>query len=57
MRIGYACINMTLAEEKIQVNRSMIKKTFASKGISYASELALKNITDLEKIIDWNVSN
>jgi UV DNA damage endonuclease len=57
MRVGYACINMTLAEEKIQVNRSMIKKTFASKGISYASELALKNITDLEKIIDWNVSN
>jgi UV DNA damage endonuclease len=57
MRIGYACINMTLAEEKIQVNRSMIKKTFVSKGISYASELALKNITDLEKIIDWNISN
>jgi UV DNA damage endonuclease len=48
---------MTLAEEKIQVNRSMIKKTFASKGINYASELALKNIIDLEKIIDWNIAN
>jgi UV DNA damage endonuclease len=57
MRIGYACINMTLAEEKIQVNRSMVKKTFLSKGISYASELALKNVNDLEKVIDWNIEN
>lgn len=57
MRIGYACINMTLAEEKIQVNRSMVKKTFITKGLPYASELALKNVTDLEKIIHWNINN
>lgn len=55
MRFGYACINVTLAEERIQVNRSMIKKTFLTKGLPYASELALKNITDLARIIDWNV--
>ena len=57
MRIGYACINSTLAEERIFVNRSMVKRTFLQKGVAYASELALKNVTDLEKIIDWNVSN
>jgi UV DNA damage endonuclease len=57
MRIGYACINMTLAENKITVNRQMIKKTFLEKGIVYASELALKNVIDLEKIIDWNIRN
>jgi UV DNA damage endonuclease len=57
MRIGYACINNTLAEEKICVNRSMVKRTFLEKGVSYASELALKNVTDLEKIIDWNIAN
>ena len=57
MRIGYACINTTLAEEKICVNRSMVKRTFLEKGIAYASDLALKNVTDLEKIIDWNIAN
>jgi len=35
-------------------NRSMIRKTFDAKGIKYASELALKNVKDLEKIIRWN---
>jgi UV DNA damage endonuclease len=57
MRYGYACINLTLAEEKIKVNRSMIKRIFMEKGISYASELALANITDFEKVIDWNIQN
>lgn len=57
MRIGYACINTTLAREKVQVNRSMIKKTFLERGISYASELALKNVKDLERIVDWNIRN
>jgi len=57
MRLGYACINTTLAEEKIQVNRSMVKRTFIAKGLSYASELALRNVIDLEKIVDWNIDN
>ncbi len=57
MRIGYACINMSLAEQKIMVNRQMIKKTFEEKGVPYASELALKNVMDLERIIDWNISH
>ena len=57
MRYGYASINLTLAEEKIRVNRSMIKRMFAEKGIAYASQLALANITDLEKVIDWNIAN
>jgi UV DNA damage endonuclease len=55
MRIGYACINLSLAEQKLQVNRGMVKRTFLSKGISYASELALKNITDFSQITDWNI--
>lgn len=57
MRIGYAAINLTLGAQDIAVNRSMIKKTFAEKGIIYASELALANVTDLEKVIDWNIAN
>ena len=59
MNIGYACINMTLGEQtpKITTNRSMVKKTFTQKGISYASELALQNSRDLFEIIKWNVKN
>jgi UV DNA damage endonuclease len=32
----------------------MIKRTFKAKGIKYASELALANVRDLKKIIQWN---
>jgi UV DNA damage endonuclease len=57
MRLGYACINMTLSKEGITTNRSMIKKTFLQKGLPYCSELALQNVRDLETIIKWNVDN
>lgn len=57
MRVGYACINMGLAREKVQVNRSMVKKTFLAKGLEYASELVLKNVSDFARVIDWNIEN
>ena len=68
MNIGYACINMQLSypqkyggKEKgvkpITTGRSMIKRTFESKGVDYASEVALANAMDLDKIIDWNILN
>jgi len=55
--LGYACINETLKKQKISCNRGMIKRTFQAKGIAYASELALANVTDLKKIIEWNNAN
>jgi UV DNA damage endonuclease len=57
MNLGYACINLTLAEEGITTNRGMIKKTFMEKGITYASELALSNVQAFLKVIEWNVAN
>ncbi len=59
MNLGYACINMTLSGQKPKVttNRSMIKKTFLSKGMEYAGELALLNCRDLVEILKWNVEN
>ena len=68
MNLGYACINMQLSypqkyggQEKgvlpITTGRSMIKRTFESKGLDYASDLALANAKDLDKIIDWNILN
>ena len=55
-RMGYACINETLANQKPKVytGRSMIKRTFLDKGIEYASELGLQNCKDLFTIIRWN---
>jgi UV DNA damage endonuclease len=32
----------------------MVKRTFQQKGIAYASELALQNVRDLFKIVQWN---
>ncbi len=53
--LGYCCINMELqAAEKITCNRTMVKRTFDQKGLPYASELALKNMQDLLKILQWN---
>ncbi len=63
--LGYACINMQLSYPRewggqprgtirTTTNRSMIRKTFDAKGLDYASELALNNVLDLEKIIQWN---
>jgi UV DNA damage endonuclease len=68
MSIGYACINMQLSYpqkyggkekgvEPITTGRSMIKRTFQTKGLDYASELTLKNVKDLNGIISWNVLN
>ena len=68
MNIGYACINMQLSYPQkyggqpkgvkpITTGRSMIKRTFLTKGVDYASELALANAMDLGKIVDWNILN
>ena len=61
MKLGYACINMGFSNvpksKRITTNRSMIKRTFQARGIPYASELALKNCTDLLKILHWNEDN
>lgn len=59
MKIGYACINMTLGSQKpkITTNRGMVRKTFDQKGITYVSELALQNILDLIEIVKWNYKN
>lgn len=61
-KFGYCCINLSLSEgiskkNRITTNRSMVKKTFLERGIAYASELALQNVRDLWKIIQWNYEN
>lgn len=59
--LGYACINMGFSnrpkKDRITTNRTMIKRTFHEKGIEYAAELALQNVRDLYKILEWNREN
>ena len=57
MKIGYACLNQTLSEKKITVNRGMVRRTFEEKGIKYAGELIIKNLQDLSRIIEWNAAH
>jgi len=68
LNIGYACINMQLSYpqkyggqergvQPITTGRSMIRRTFDSRGVSYASEKTLDNCKDLEKIVSWNILN
>ena len=55
MRIGYACINMTLqAAGGITTNRGMRQKTFKERGLPHVSDLALQNVRDLVNIVKWN---
>jgi len=54
--LGYPCMNRTLREHEPprRCNRDMQKQTFESRGIEYASELALQNVRDLHEILQWN---
>ena len=57
--LGYACMNHTLRDRDppLRCNRDMRKATFAERGLSYASELALRNVEDLHAILAWNADH
>lgn len=57
MRLGYCCINLSLRDQGITINRGMIKKTWEQYGIAKASELAEANLRDLLTILQWNVEH
>lgn len=57
MNLGYCCINLSLREQGVTVNRSMIKRTWQEHGLVRASELALLNLLDLKTILEWNQKN
>lgn len=60
--LGYCCINLSINDGKkkkdfISVNRTMVKRTFDSKGLPYVSELIILNLQDTLKVLDWNLQN
>jgi len=55
INLGYACLCVSLPGRS--TNRTMRKSTLDLKGISYQSELALQNASDLIHILEWNRQN
>lgn len=57
IRLGYACINMTLGK-MICTSRTATQKTIINLGeneaVKYLKELVIKNIMDLLTILKWN---
>ena len=53
-RLGYACQNMALKNQKVRANRRAIKRTFEEKGLEYIGELVAQNLKDFHTILEWN---
>jgi UV damage endonuclease UvdE len=58
-RLGYACINTLLREQKPPVftSRTLRLATLRTKGLDYVKELAVQNVKDLLTILKWNKEN
>ncbi|CEJ01312.1 hypothetical protein RMCBS344292_15344 [Rhizopus microsporus] len=56
-RLGYACLNTVLRHQKPPVFCSRTCRTAQKNGVEYLQELALQNIKDLKKLIQWNEDN
>lgn len=54
---GYACLNTELRDKGIFNSRTMRRKTFDEKGLSYVSNLCMHNVKDLITILNWNYKN
>ena len=58
VRLGYACINMTLQSKfGITANRTCRKATFEAKGLPHVGSLFQENLEAIYSIIKWNVAN
>lgn len=51
--VGYPCINLNLGISSFGIQ----KATWEKGGLPVAGELALKNVQNLKKILEWNVEN
>jgi UV DNA damage endonuclease len=59
IRLGYCCINNTLAnsKDKVYTGRGVQQKRFLAEGTNVCSELATQNCKDLYRILAWNKAN
>jgi len=61
-RVGYCCICLGINEsvskkDRVSINRGMTKKTFDREGLERVSSLAIQNLIDLGKILQYNLEN
>jgi UV DNA damage endonuclease len=54
IELGLCCINSGLRVKKIFVNRTCRLQTALDKGLAYIKELAIQNLKDCVKLIEWN---
>lgn len=59
-KVGYCCICLGINEgvkkaDQVSVNRGMVKRTFDLKGLDGVSELAIKNLEDLIRVLKYNL--
>jgi len=54
IELGLCCINTQLRKHKIFCSRTCIRKNFT---VEKAKELALQNVRDISKLIEWNEAN
>jgi UV DNA damage endonuclease len=54
---GYACICTELRKKNIFSSRTLRLQTLKTKSIGYVKELAMKNLQDLQKMLEYNVEH
>jgi UV DNA damage endonuclease len=59
IQLGLCCLNTQLREKKPSVfaSRSIILKTFQTKGIEHLKEKIIQNLKDILVMMDWNEEN
>ena len=59
VQLGLCCLNTQLREKKPSVfaSRSIILKTFQTKGIEHLKEKIIQNLKDILVMLDWNEEN
>ncbi len=59
IQLGLCCLNTTLREQKppIFASRSIVLKTFETKGIDHLKEKIIQNLRDILTMMDWNEEN
>ena len=59
IQLGLCCLNTILREQKPPIfsSRTIMLKTFETKGIDYLKQKIIANLNDTLKLIEWNEQN
>jgi UV DNA damage endonuclease len=57
IQLGLCCINTVLRAQDVFSSRSIVLKTFETKGIDYLKSKIIQNLTDVITMMEWNNKN